>query len=106
VAHVNSSWIQFLSQLGNKPGAQQGDVVVELTAPVAGMHAITCPSIELSLALEAGAFLGAHVVLGDGRKLFVPAANIAGIIDAPPGGAPEAKTPALRPSASRRTAGK
>jgi len=83
MAHLNSSWVQFLGDVGNKPGAQQGDVVVELAAPVNGLSSVTCPSADLNVAVEAGQFIAVHVMLKDGRRLFVPAGNIAGIIDAP-----------------------
>lgn len=98
MAHLNSSWVQFLSDVGNQPGAQQGDVVVELAAPVGSLSSITCPSADLSVAVEAGQFIAVHVTLKDGRHLFIPAGNIAGIIDAPvkTGATAETRPPAAR----------
>lgn len=83
MAHLNSTWVQFLAQLGNEPGNQQGDVLIELAAPVEGQSSITCPTDTLNIAVEAGVLLALHVVLPDGRRVFIPAQNIAAIIDAP-----------------------
>lgn len=81
--HVNGFWTSFMADAGNKPGAQQGDVTIHLAAPVEGLHEVTCPSAGITVAAEMGQFIGLQVVLADGRHLFVPAANVAGIIDTP-----------------------
>jgi hypothetical protein len=81
--HLQGYWHQFMADAGNKPGAQQGDVVVTLTQPVGGVGEFTVPSGAVTIAAEAGQMIGVQAVLDDGRRLFVPAGNIAGIIDAP-----------------------
>jgi hypothetical protein len=79
---MTSDWVAFIAGAGNRPGNQQGDVEVHLAASVAGMKKVTCASADLSLVVEAGQFIGCTVMTG-GRHLFLPATNVAGIIDAP-----------------------
>lgn len=78
-------WHEFSAQQGNVPGAQQGEVVVTLMQPVGGVSEVTLPSNDVSIAAEAGNLIGVQLLLGDGRRLFVSAANLAGIVDAPLG---------------------
>lgn len=80
MATLTGFWHLFLAEMGNRPGAQQGDVTVHLISPVAGVSAITGPSGALQLAAEAGQLIGAMFLI-DGRRQFIPAANIAGIVD-------------------------
>lgn len=89
--HLATYWHEFMAAAGNKPGAQQGDVVVALINPVEGTGAFTVPSDAVTIAAEAGQMIGAQVVLPDGRHLFVPAGNLAGIIDAPEEAVPAGK---------------
>lgn len=81
MAHLTGFWQKFLADLGNEPGEQQGDVTVHLISPVGGMSSVTGPSGALTIAAEAGSVVGALMQI-DGRHLFIPAANIAGIVDA------------------------
>lgn len=83
MVHILQHWTGLLHEAGNEPGAQAGEVVVELVSPVAGEPSYQLPSADLQLAVEAGSFIGAQAVLPDGRHIFIPAANIAGVIDAP-----------------------
>jgi hypothetical protein len=83
--HLQPMWHKFMAEAGNAPGAQQGDVVVTLIKPVGGVEEVRVPSSEVTLAVEAGNFIGLQVKGHDGRHLFVTAANLAGIIDAPAG---------------------
>jgi len=76
-------WHPFLSDTGNAPGAQRGDVIITLAQPVGGVQEVTVPTGSVSIAAEAGNLIAVQLVLPDGRHLFVPAGNIAGIIDAP-----------------------
>jgi hypothetical protein len=80
MATLTGFWHPFLAEMGNKPGAQQGDVTVHLVSPVDGVSHITGPSGALTLAAEAGQFIGAMFLI-DGRRQFIPATNIAGIVD-------------------------
>jgi hypothetical protein len=90
--HLTGFWQGFLADSGNKPGAQQGDVTITLIQPVGGVSTTTVPSDSVHVAAEAGNLIAVQVVLPDGRHLFVPASNVAGIIDAPAGAAkPEPK---------------
>ena len=83
MVRVNSRWVQELEQFGNKPGLNQGDVVIELDKPVDGLQSITVASDKVSFGAEAGSVVGVTVELGDGRHLFVPWSNVIGFIDAP-----------------------
>lgn len=76
-------WHEFTAQQGNEPGAQQGEVVVTLMQPVGGVGEVTLPSNDVAIAAEAGNMIGVQLLLGDGRRLFVGAGNVAGILDAP-----------------------
>jgi hypothetical protein len=78
-----TGWADVLFVAGNKPGADNGDVVVELSTPVAGMASIRCASGDLTVQVEAGQFIGVTLTLDDGRSLLVPWANVTAIIDAP-----------------------
>jgi hypothetical protein len=87
MAHLVGFWHEFVGGVGNKPGAQQGDVVLHFASPVEGMDQVVCPSADVQLVVEAGNFIAVMTTLGDGRSLFVPAGNLAGMIDAPQPGA-------------------
>ena len=76
-------WHTFMADAGNKPGAQQGDVIVSLIKPVGGIDEITVPSAGVILAAEAGQLIGVQLITPGGRHLFIAAANLAGIVDAP-----------------------
>lgn len=92
-------WHQFLAEMGNEPGQQAGDVTVHLVSPVEGMSTVTGPSGALEVAAEAGSFIGLLFMV-NGRRLFIPAANVAGIVDT----AKEEKTDkAERPRAPGRS---
>lgn len=80
MAHLTGFWQKFLADLGNEPGEQQGNITVHLISPVEGMSSITGPSGALTIAAEAGSVVGAMMQI-DGRHLFIPAVNIAGIVD-------------------------
>ncbi len=79
---VSSRWDEVLAQMGNKPDLNQGDVVIELANPVAGMQSVTAASEDMIIGAEAGQVVGLFVRLGDGRRLFIPGSNVTGIIDA------------------------
>jgi len=81
--HLQGMWHVFMAEAGNVPGAQQGDVIVTLMEPVGGVQEVTVPSNDVSIAAEAGSLIGVQVMLPDGRHLFVSAANLAGMVDAP-----------------------
>jgi hypothetical protein len=83
MVHLQTMWHEFSAQQGNVPGAQQGEVVVTLMQPVGGVGEVTLPSNDVSIAAEAGNMIGVQLLLDDGRRLFVGAANLAGIVDAP-----------------------
>lgn len=76
-------WHEFMAAAGNAPGAQQGDVVVTLLQPVGGVGEVTVPSDDVTIAAEAGNLIGVQLKTPDGRRLFISAANLAGMIDAP-----------------------
>jgi hypothetical protein len=80
---LDGYWHVFMADAGNKPGAQQGDVLVTLFKPVGGIDEIRVPSAAVTIAAEAGNLIGVQLVTFDGRHLFVPAQNLAGIVDAP-----------------------
>lgn len=71
---------KFLAEMGNEPGEQQGNVTVHLINPVEGKSEITGPSGALTVAAEAGSVVGI-MVQAEGRRLFIPGTNIAGIVD-------------------------
>ena len=52
-----------------------------LVAPVDGHKSYRVASGSVTLAAEGGNLIGAQLTLPGGRRLFIPAANIAGIID-------------------------
>jgi hypothetical protein len=56
--HLQGFWHEFMADAGNKPGAQQGDVVTSLLQPVAGVCEVTVPSDSVGLAAEAGSLTG------------------------------------------------
>lgn len=72
-----------MADAGNKPGAQKGDVIVTLMEPVGGVQEVTVPSNGVTIAAEAGNLIGVQLMMPDGRHLFISAANLAGMIDAP-----------------------
>jgi hypothetical protein len=76
-------WHEFMAAAGNAPGAQKGDVIVTLMDPVGGVGEVTVPSSDVTIAAEAGNLIGVQLKMPDGRRLFVSAANLAGMIDAP-----------------------
>lgn len=84
--HLESFWHGFIEQAGNQPGAQQGDVTVTLLQPVGGIGEFTVPSDSVTIAAEAGNLIGLQTVV-EGRRIFVMATNVAGIVDALPEGA-------------------
>jgi hypothetical protein len=92
MVNVNGFWTKFLTDAGNEPGANEGDVTIHLISPVEGVQQFNCPSREVTLAAEMGQFIGLQVQLPDGRRLFVPAVNVSGIIDTPKDAPPQAKT--------------
>jgi hypothetical protein len=92
-----------MNEAGNAPGAQQGDVIVTLVKPVGGIEEIRVPSGEVTLAAESGQLIGVQLVTFDGRHLFVTAANLAGIVDAPADGDDDGK-PAARAQRGRQPA--
>jgi len=94
--HLQTYWHQFIAEQGNAPGAQQGDVVITLVQAVGGVSEVTVPSDDVTFAAEAGSLIGLQVRLTDGRRLFVNAGNLAGIIDAPAEGEARDKAAARR----------
>jgi hypothetical protein len=76
-------WHEFMAAAGNAPGAQQGDVIVTLMEPVGGVQEVTVPSGDVTVAAEAGNLIGVQLMMPDGRHLFISAANLAGMVDAP-----------------------
>jgi hypothetical protein len=76
-------WHEFMADAGNAPGQQQGDVIVTLMEPVGGVQEVTVPSGDVTVAAEAGNLIGVQLKTPDGRHLFISAANLAGMIDAP-----------------------
>lgn len=81
--HLQGYWHEFMAAAGNAPGAQQGDVVVSLVQPVGGIGEVTVPSDAVTFAAEAGNLIGVQVMLDGGRRLFISANNLAGVVDAP-----------------------
>ena len=82
---VTGRWDQMLAEFGNTPDPNQGDVIIELGRPIAGMKSVTAASEHLTVSAEAGQIHGLSVVLDDGRHLLIPWSNVTGIIDAPAG---------------------
>jgi nucleoid-associated protein YgaU len=78
---TDTYWAQHLEAMGNKPGANQGDVVVRFAAPLE--DDVTLPSSDVTLALAAGNVVGVQAVLPDGRRVFWPAGSVLAIEDAP-----------------------
>lgn len=83
MVQVIGNWDQQLAQFGNKPGLNEGDVLIVLSTPVDGMKSVRCAAADLFVGDEAGSVIGLLLVLPDGRHLLVPWANVVGIIDAP-----------------------
>lgn len=83
VVHVSTSWTAFHADQGNQPGANRGDVLVELVEPVSGEKVFRVPSGSVTVAAEQGQLVGVQVTLGDGRRMWLPATNVAAVIDAP-----------------------
>jgi hypothetical protein len=81
--HLQGMWHGFMADAGNKPGAQKGDVIVTLMEPVGGVQEVTVPSNDVTIAAEVGNLIGVQLMLPDGRHLFIAAANLAGMVDAP-----------------------
>lgn len=81
--HLTGMWHEFMAAAGNAPGAQKGDVVVTLMEPVGGVGEVTVPSGDVTVAAEAGNLIGVQLKMPDGRRLFIAAANLAGMVDAP-----------------------
>lgn len=75
-------WQNFIAEMGNEPGAQQGNVTIHFVDPVDGVGSITGPSGAVEVAAEVGSLIGIMVSV-DGRRMFIPATNIAGIVDTP-----------------------
>lgn len=92
-------WQEFISQMGNEPGAQRGNVTIHFVDPVDGAGSITGPSGAVEVAAEVGSLIGVMVAV-DGRRMFIPASNIAGIVDTPKDDKPEKPARASRSSAS------
>lgn len=82
--HLQGMWHGFMAEAGNAPGAQKGDVIVTLMEPVGGVQEVTLPSNDVIIAAEAGNLIGVQLVMPDRRRMFVSAANLAGMVDAPP----------------------
>ena len=80
---LSGRWDLTLAEFGNRPDLNQGDVIIELGTPIDGMKSFTAASEKMTISAEGGQVLGLSVVLGDGRRLFVPWLNVTGIIDAP-----------------------
>lgn len=80
---LQGMWHVFMAEAGNAPGDNKGDVIVTLMEPVGGVQEVTVPSGDVAVAAEAGNLIGVQVMLPDGRHLFVSAANLAGMVDAP-----------------------
>jgi hypothetical protein len=72
-----------MAAAGNAPGDNKGDVTVTLMEPVGGVQEVTLPSGDVTIAAEAGNLIGLQLMMPDGRHLFVSAANLAGVVDAP-----------------------
>lgn len=100
---LSSRWDEVLAEMGNKPDLNQGDVVIDLIAPAGGMKSVTAASENMIIGAEAGAVVGLFVKLPDGRRLFIPGVNIAGIIDAPKT-EPEPEAAPDKPAARRHKA--
>jgi hypothetical protein len=81
--HLQGMWHEFMAEAGNAPGSQKGDVVVTLMEPVGGVQEVTVASNDVTVAAEAGNLIGVQLVMPDGRRLFISAANLAGMVDAP-----------------------
>ncbi len=79
---LNVFWHDFLAEMGNEPGAQQGNVTIHFVNPVDGAAGMTGPSGAVEVAAEAGSVIGV-MVLAAGRRMFVPVSKIAGIVDTP-----------------------
>lgn len=72
-----------MAEFGNRPDLNQGDVIIEVGKPVAGLKSVTAASEHLTVSAEAGQIHGLSVQLDDGRHLFIPWSNVTAIIDAP-----------------------
>jgi len=77
-----SHWDQKLSQFGDRPGLDSGNVTIELTAPIRGTKTVTVDSGDLEVAAESGSVIGLFVDLGDAKHLFIPWGNVACLHDA------------------------
>jgi hypothetical protein len=81
--HVDKFWNRHLAEMGNRPGDHDGDVTVYLIQPVEGCGSWTVPSGNVAAAAEAGSLVGIALELPDGRRAFIPGANVLAVIDAP-----------------------
>jgi hypothetical protein len=79
---VSTRWHESLAQMGNAPGADMGNVTVHLSEAIEHKKAWTVPSANVIVASEAGSVAGLEIELPGGRRLFILAANVLGIIDA------------------------
>jgi hypothetical protein len=84
---LSTSWHQSLAEMGNAPGVDRGDVTIFLAEPVEHRKSWTVASGAVVVSAEAGNITGLEVTLPDGRRLFLLAANVLGIIDAAEEGA-------------------
>jgi hypothetical protein len=82
---LETMWHGWMAEAGNAPGQNKGDVIVTLMEPVGGVQEVTVPSGDVAVAAEAGNLIGVQVMMPDRRRLFVSAANLAGMVDAPSG---------------------
>ena len=77
-----SHWDQKLSQFGDRPGLDDGNVTIELTVPVRGTKTVTVESEDLEVAAEGGSVIGLFIDLSQGKHLFIPWGNVACMHDA------------------------
>lgn len=80
---LSRQWDRDFEQMGNQPGLNVGEVVIELGRDVAGMSSVQLDSSKLTVAAEGGQVIGVFLVLDDSHRLFVPWSNVTAIYDAP-----------------------
>jgi hypothetical protein len=68
--------------MGNAPGVDRGNVTIFLSEPVEHRKSWTVPSGAVAVAAESGVIAGLEITLAGGRRLFLLAGNVLGIIDA------------------------
>jgi hypothetical protein len=79
---ISTRWHEHAALMGDQDGVDMGRVTIYLGGPVEHRQVWTVPSAAVTIAAEAGNVTALELVLPDGRRAIIPAANVLGIVDA------------------------